>query len=251
MKVGVIGCGNVGSILAERQKSFKIVAVYDSIPERVAAFSEKYGAKPFSDIDAFLHEPLDIVVEVASIDAVKELSEKVMLAGRDLILLSVGALADDVFRKELLTTAKQLHRRIHIPSGAIMGLDNVRVGKISRVDKLFLKTTKPSRSLNSNESVFKCLFAGKARDCVALYPKNTNVAISLSLACGREADVELWVDPKAEQNMHEIFFEGEFGDAYIRIRNLPAPENPATSYLAALSVLSLLESLESPLVIGA
>ncbi len=74
---------------------------------------------------------------------------------------------------------------------------------------------------------------------------------SLSLACGREADVELWVDPKAEQNMHEIFFEGEFGDAYIRICNLPAPENPATSYLAALSVLSLLESLESPLVIGA
>ena len=48
-----------------------------------------------------------------------------------------------------------------------------------------------------------------------------------------------------------FFFEGEFGDAYIRIRNLPAPENPATSYLAALSVLSLLESLESPLVIGA
>ena len=251
MKVGVIGCGNVGSILAERQKSFKIVAAYDSIPERVAAFSEKYGVKPFSDIDVFLQEQLDIVVEVASIEAVKELAQKVLFAGKDMIILSVGALADDQFRKELLNTAKKLHRRIHIPSGAVMGLDNVRVGKISRVDKLFLKTTKPPRSLHSDENVSKCLFSGKARDCVALYPKNTNVAISLSLACGREADVELWVDPHVEQNMHEIFFAGEFGDAYIRIRNLPAPLNPATSYLAALSVLSLLECLDSPLVIGA
>ncbi len=251
MKVGVIGCGNVGFILAERQKSFKIVAAYHSIPERVAAFSEKYGVKPFSNIDVFLQEQLDIVVEVASIEAVKELAQKVLFAGKDMIILSVGALADDQFRKELLNTAKKFHRRIHIPSGAVMGLDNVRVGKISRVDKLFLKTTKPPRSLHSDENVSKCLFSGKARDCVALYPKNTNVAISLSLACGREADVELWVDPHVEQNMHEIFFAGEFGDAYIRIRNLPAPLNPATSYLAALSVLSLLECLDSPLVIGA
>ncbi len=142
MKVGVIGCGNVGSILAERQISFEIVAAYDSISERVGAFSDKYGAKPFSDIDVFLQEPLDIIVEVASIDAVKDLAEKVLLAGRDLILLSVGALADDAFREELLATAKQLHRRIHIPSGAIMGLDNIRVGKISRVNKLFFENDK-------------------------------------------------------------------------------------------------------------
>jgi predicted dinucleotide-utilizing enzyme len=51
--------------------------------------------------------------------------------------------------------------------------------------------------------------------------------------------------------MHEIFFEGEFGEIYARIRNVPSPDNPATSYLAALSILSLLRNLDSPLVIGA
>ncbi len=51
--------------------------------------------------------------------------------------------------------------------------------------------------------------------------------------------------------MHEIFFEGEFGEAYIRVRNVPSPDNPATSYLAALSILSLLKNLDNPLVIGA
>ncbi|HWQ64203.1 MAG TPA: aspartate dehydrogenase, partial [Methanospirillum sp.] len=33
--------------------------------------------------------------------------------------------------------------------------------------------------------------------------------------------------------------------------NLPSPDNPATSYLAALSVLSLLKNIDNPLVIGA
>ena len=77
------------------------------------------------------------------------------------------------------------------------------------------------------------------------------MAESLSIACGRDIDVSLWMDPEEDRNMHEIFFEGEFGEAYIRIRNLPSPDNPATSYLAALSILTLLKNLDNPLVIGA
>ncbi len=46
------------------------------------------------------------------------------------------------------------------------------------------------------------------------------------------------------------FAEGVFGDIYIRVNNLPSPDNPATSYLAALSILSLLNNLEEPLVVG-
>jgi aspartate dehydrogenase len=62
--------------------------------------------------------------------------------------------------------------------------------------------------------------------------------------------VELFVDPDVERNVHEIFAEGDFGDIYIRVSNLPSPENPATSYLAALSILSLLNQMDNPLVIG-
>jgi predicted dinucleotide-utilizing enzyme len=35
------------------------------------------------------------------------------------------------------------------------------------------------------------------------------------------------------------------------VSNLPSPDNPATSYLAALSILSLLNQMDDPLVIGA
>ena len=60
----------------------------------------------------------------------------------------------------------------------------------------------------------------------------------------------LWVDPAAAGNTHELFIEGSFGETYIRVTNVPSPDNPATSYLAALSILSLLKNLDSPLVVG-
>ncbi len=73
----------------------------------------------------------------------------------------------------------------------------------------------------------------------------------MGLAAGRDADVELWVDPGIERNIHEIFAEGDFGgDIYVRVRNVPSPDNPATSYMAALSILTLLKNLENPLVVG-
>jgi isopentenyl-diphosphate delta-isomerase/aspartate dehydrogenase len=251
LTVGIIGCGNVGSILAQRQNAFRITAAYDCIPERAREFSDTFGVKSLSDFDEFLAEPVDIVVEAASVSAVREHAAGVLLAGKDLVILSVGALADETFRAQLLETARRMNRKIHIPSGAIMGLDNIRIGQISRVDTLFLKTTKNPKSLGLAEQETRCVFSGTASECVRLYPKNTNVAISLSLACGCDANVELWSNPGETKNMHEITFAGEFGEAYIRIRNNPAPDNAATSYLAALSVLSILENLKSPLVIGA
>jgi predicted dinucleotide-utilizing enzyme len=72
----------------------------------------------------------------------------------------------------------------------------------------------------------------------------------MSLAAGMDTDVELWVDPAVDRNIHEIVISGEFGETTIRVTNLPSPDNPATSYLAALSVLSLLNNLDDPIVVG-
>ena len=62
--------------------------------------------------------------------------------------------------------------------------------------------------------------------------------------------MELWVDPAVDKNIHELFIEGAFGETYIKVTNLPSPDNPATSYLAALSILSLLKDLGNPFVVG-
>jgi predicted dinucleotide-utilizing enzyme len=72
----------------------------------------------------------------------------------------------------------------------------------------------------------------------------------MSLAAGKDSDVELWIDPAVDRNVHELFIEGSFGETYIKVTNIPSPDNPSTSYLAALSILSLLNNLSDPIIVG-
>lgn len=250
IKIGLLGCGNVGHIIAAHAESIRIVAVFDIIPGRAEELAALCHARPYTDFDAFLREDFSIVVEAASVDAVRRYGEAVLRAGRDIVVLSGGALADVEFRDHLVDVAREAGKKIRIPSGAIIGLDNLKIGQVSPPTKLLLRTTKPPASLGLPVAERTEIFKGLAHDCIKQYPKNINVAVALGLAAGRDADVELWVDPAAERNIHEIFVEGDFGDIYVRVRNVPSPENPATSYMAALSILTLLKNLENPLVVG-
>jgi aspartate dehydrogenase len=164
--------------------------------------------------------------------------------------MSVGALADPGFRDGLRESARRNKKRIYIPSGAIFGLDNLKVGRISPVTKLLLRTTKSPESLGVEADERRLIFSGKANECIKAYPKNVNVSVAMSLAAGRDVDVELWVDPAVDRNVHEVIMEGSFGETAIRVTNVPSPDNPATSYLAALSILSLLKGLEDPIIVG-
>lgn len=250
IKIGLLGCGNVGHIIAAHAESIQIVAVFDIIPGRAEELAALCHARPYTDFDAFLREDFSIVVEAASVDAVRRYGEAVLRAGRDIVVLSGGALADMEFREHLVDVAREAGKKIRIPSGAITGLDNLKIGQVSPPTKLLLRTTKPPASLGLPVAERTEIFKGLAHDCIKQYPKNINVAVALGLAAGRDADVELRVDPAAERNIHEIFAEGDFGEIYIQVRNVPSPDNPATSYMAALSILTLLKNLDNPLVVG-
>jgi aspartate dehydrogenase len=251
VRIGLLGCGNVGRIIATHQDGFEVIAVFDQITDHAKELGALTGAEPYSDFDDFLSAGFDICVEAASIAAVRAYALKVIENGKDLVILSVGALADVAFREHLISTAQENITKIHIPSGAIMGLDNLKVGQISYIESILLRTTKSPESLGMSVNSRTLAFRGKANECVKQFPKNINVSVALSLASNHEVDVELWADPAVDKNIHEIFVKGEFGDSYTKITNLPSPDNPATSYLAALSVLSLLKNIDSPLVIGA
>ena len=164
--------------------------------------------------------------------------------------MSVGALADAAFLARLREAAVASRRRVYIPSGAVMGLDNLKIGRIGGIDRLVLRTTKNPASLGLTLTERTLVFRGRADECVQAFPKNINVSAAIALAAGREVEVELWADPAVDRNIHEVCAEGAFGDAYLRIRNVPSPDNPATSYLAALSILVLLRDLSEPIVVG-
>ena len=251
MKIGLLGCGNISNIIARNQSNLEVVALFDRHPERIEALAPFFPkAACHSSFHSFIQEPFDILVEAASIGAVQEYAEDTLKQGKGLIILSVGALAERPFRESLEALARTQEKVIRIPSGALFGLDNLKIGRISRIDRLLLRTTKHPSSLGIEANQKTLLFHGPASECIKHYPKNINVAVSLSLAADREAEVELWADPAATRNRHEVLFSGEFGETTIEILNLPCPDNPATSYLAALSVLTLLQGLDQPLVIG-
>jgi aspartate dehydrogenase len=250
IRVGLLGCGNIGHIIARERVGVEIAALHDRIPERAEEVARLCGAKVYGDFSGFVRADLDIIVEAASVAAVREHAEEILSNGKDLIILSVGALADRAFRERLIALARAKGRRIHIPSGAILGLDNLKVGQISPLKKLLLRTTKRPESLKIRADRRMMIFSGKANDCIREFPKNINVAVALGLAAGREADVEIWIDPGVDRNIHEIMAEGDFGEIFIRVSNVPSPDNPSTSYLAALSILTLLRNLGEPLVVG-
>ncbi|MFA6364610.1 aspartate dehydrogenase [Methanoregula sp.] len=249
-RVGLLGCGNIGRVIAAHADGFEVAALYDQTHELARELGSRCGGMAFDSFDSFAAADLNLVVEAASPAAVRAYGEAVLRAGKDLVVMSVGALADAAFLARLREAAIASGRKVRIPSGAVMGLDNLKIGRIGGIDRIILRTTKNPASLGLKVTERTLVFKGRAEECVKAYPKNTNVSAAIAIAAGQEIEVELWADPAADRNVHEIVAEGAFGDAHVRIRNVPSPDNPATSYLAALSVLALLHNLGEPIVVG-
>ena len=96
------------------------------------------------------------------------------------------------------------------------------------------------------------VFEGSALDAAAGFPANVNVAAALALAgIGPiRTRVEIWADPTVTRNTHTIHVEAEAARFTMTIENVPSAENPRTGKLTALSVLSCLRGLVSPLKVG-
>lgn len=252
MRIGLLGCGNIAEIIASRGEAVtKIVACHDRHPERTERYAALTGATPYTDIGAFLDADYPLLVEAASVTAVHEYLLPALSRAKDVLVLSVGAFLVPSFFDDAREAASTNRRRIHIPSGAVFGLDNIKVARISRLQRLLLRSTKPPRALGMSDCpVRTCVFRGSAGEAVRRYPRNINVSASLALAAGIEPEVEIWADPAASSNRHEIEAQGEFGRVAITTDNVPSPDNPATSYLAALSVLTLLKDLADPVTVG-
>lgn len=251
-QIGMLGCGNIAGIIAARGADYaRISACYDIDAPRMGTFSKRAGAQACADIEAMLACDFPVLVEAASVRAARDHLPRALASGKDVVVLSVGALLDQSFQDEVRTLARRYGRRVYVPSGAVFGLDNLKVARVSPLKQLVLKTTKPPGAFGLDpDEKRRCLFRGSATEAVSQFPKNINVSAALGLAAGIEPQVELWADPAASSNRHEIEASGAFGNVFIRTDNLPSPDNPATSYLAALSVLILLKDLDDPIQVG-
>ncbi len=262
-KVGLLGCGTIGSQLAiavdkGKVENASIVSLFDMDKSNMHALRSRLLNVPdsYSDFNEFISTNIDIVVEAASQDAIKRFGKEILQAGKDMIIMSVGALADEAFLCEMLNIASKVKCKIYIPTGAIAGIDALRSVK-DLLESVTLTTTKNPKALAGApffetsklkaESIKEKLtvYEGSSSEVVKVFPANVNVAAVLSLA-GVGFDktkVRIVADPMATTNQHEIVATGSFGEIRINVNNVPSPANPKTSFLAVLSAIECLRSV--------
>lgn len=260
-RVGLIGCGAIGSELAAavdaRRVDAKLVAVFDVYTDVANKLAAKLRHRPIvaRNLKEFVATKMDVVVEAASQEAVRRYAAKV-LERHDVMIMSVGALLGGKLYNRLRRIAEKNGRRIYLPSGAIAGIDAIRSSRHLLKD-VTLTTTKNPKGLRGAPFLksrridlakirkAKIIYEGRAEEAVKLFPANINVAAALSLAGigGRKTRVRIIADPRARHNIHEITARGSFGEMRFTMKNIPSPRNPKTSYLAVLSAIECLRSI--------
>ncbi len=214
--------------------------------------------------DLINHPDVDFVIEAASQAAVRGVAEKVLRAGKSLLIMSAGALRDDALTRRLEELARAKGVRVYLPSGAICGLDGVKAATVEEVTRAEIITTKHPRALEGAPYLVEhkiqlgkitaptMVYRGLARDAARWFPENVNVAVALSLA-GIGVDhttVTLIADPEATRTRHEVTVVGAFGELQTVVTNRVHPANPKTSYLAALAAIRTLRKITEPIQIG-
>jgi aspartate dehydrogenase len=239
-RIGVIGCGVIGELIAKSFADGLIrcdgLVLYDKDFEKAQKLHDSLKvpvllAKSFDDL---MKTKPDIIVEAASQEAVREYLWKILAAKIEIVVMSVGALLD----------MKVKSSRIHVPSGAIGGLDAVSAARSAGIHEATLTTRKSPKALGARNSTEKTVYEGSAEEAVRLYPREMNVAATLALAVKPcTVKVKVISDPRVEQNIHEIKLVWKYGEMFFRFKNDPHPDNPGTSALAAWSAINLIKEL--------
>ncbi len=253
MKVGIIGCGAIANIITTsivpEDNDIDIAYFFDKDIERAENLASFAGGVAVLDFDEMV-DNVDLVLECASPDSVKYFAPIVLEKGCDMIVMSIGAFMDVDFYQKIEKIANDNNARVHLPSGAIVGLDGIKSVAKFGLKEISLVTRKSPKSLGKDIDTEEVLFEGKASEAVKEFPLNINVAATISIACHRDIDVKIIVDPKVDRNVHEITAKGDFGEFKTITMNYPCAANPKTSMLAALSAIRLLKSFNETISVG-
>jgi aspartate dehydrogenase len=239
-RVGLIGCGAIGTVLAEAIERKLVVCdelvVYDVDDSRAQILKGalKFPVIVAKNVDELLSLRPKVVVEAASQQAAKDYVPKIVSSEAEVIVMSTGA---------LLGLGVDL-RRVHVPSGAIGGLDALSSAALAGIDEVVLTSRKNPKAFGKDNQVEAIVYEGYAEEAAKLFPREMNVAATLALTV-KPAKVKVRVvsNPAVERNTHEIQVKWRFGEMFLRFANDPHPDNPHTSALAAWSAIKLLRTL--------
>lgn len=258
-RVAVIGSGAIGSavIRALADGALADVALVGVVDNRPVI---DCPAPQLSVAEAIA--AADVIVECAGQVVVAQYAAEILAAGVDLLVTSVGALADPTVAERLLSDGRAGPGRMLCTAGAVGGIDLLAAAaSAGPLRRVAVTTTKRPAALvqpwmdRAAEERLRAatapveVFRGTARDAAKAFPRSLNVAATVALATGRfdtgfdTVEVVLVADPAADLTTHVIEAEGATGEYRFEIRNHPSPANPRTSGVVPFAVLRSLAVL--------
>lgn len=216
----------------------------------------------FTQFDEFIAWAPELVVEVASQNAVQDYAMQSLRHGIPFLVTSVGALADPAFLQQLTEAARAQQTSVLIPSGAVASLDYLQAVRYTQQVEVLYESRKPLaawktelQELGYNPKTMTDeveLYSGDAQTAAQRYPKNLNVAATLAVAGVGMASTQVRVvaDPTIQHNQHTIRVTSPFGTLQTHLVNQPSPSNPKTSWIVAQSVVATITRHFNPIKIG-
>lgn len=257
-RIALIGCGAIGSSVLELLSGDEQLAVAAIVvPADALAAAREVAARlaPEAKVLPKLPETgIDLVLEAAGHSAIAAHVLPALRRGLPCIVASVGALSERGLAEDLEAAALAGGTQVQLIAGAIGAIDALAAARIGGLASVRYTGRKPPRAWAgtpaeqgrdlaalTEETV---IFEGSAREAAQLYPKNANVAATVSLA-GLGLDrtaVRLIADPAVGDNLHTVEAEGAFGSFELTMRNKPLAANPKTSALTVYSAVRALRN---------
>lgn len=259
-KLVIVGCGRLAGIVADAVISgllseYNLVGVYSrtiSKAERIADKMQlhKKSCTVCATLDDLLALKPDYLVEAASPAAMKALALPTLKNGTSIVTLSIGALADSNFYREVTETAKSNNSRVYIASGATGGFDVLRTAFLmGNASANFFNEKGPDalkgtpvydESLQTKQHI---VFSGNATEAINIFPTKVNVSVAASLA-------SVGPDKMAVSMQSTPGFTGDTQRVEIKNDQVRAVVDvySATSDIAGWSVVNTLINITSPIV---
>lgn len=262
-RAALIGCGGLGAVVADNlekatEGAYRLTVLYSRSAEKREAYAARTGAKAAQSLDELIAQKPDIVIETAGVGAVREGAEKILAAGIDLVIVSIGALVDKAFYTKLEETARRSGARLYLASGAVGGFDALRTYALMGLTDVSITSLKAPESLEGAPGLNgrtisttepECVFEGGIADAIAGFPKNVNVAVATALAADfPETRVLIKTDPAITESTHRIEAAGPGVRTLLEFASEHDPANPRSSTSTAWSILALLKNIASPVV---
>ena len=191
-KLTLIGYGAIGRSLYARLQGHAGVLVDSIVVPQHSVAKVQAAVGDAVKVSSSVPEDAYLLLECAGHGALATHVVQALERGVECAVLSVGALSEPGLPEKLADAARRGGAQIHLLSGAIGGIDAISAARLAGLHSVTYTGRKPPQGWRGTpaEQVVDLdkltaptvILHASAREAARLYPKNANVAATISLA---------------------------------------------------------------------